>query len=247
MSCQALFTDLHKKYAYLYKGLITLLFLFPACSIATPLVNCELEYQLRWHGLPAGKSLQKLNQLSDHLYEVHLETQPSIPFLPFNYIEKNRFTLINGIVTPIFFEFLYKENGNRKQGTIDFEASKNKIVLHHQEGESVFNYPPKVQDKITELLQLAQDLPLGAQTFNYPLMTEKQLKQAQFKIIDHQAMPTEAGNWQTIVIEQIKGNQRKTILWIAPELNYMVVKMQEWRKDKLFIEGELKAYQGCHH
>lgn len=88
-------------------------------------------------------------------------------------------------------------------------------------------------DLLTYQLALRCDLAKGNRgVMNYPVIAKNLIRGYSFKVRGEERLDTEMGRLETLVVERLRDNkERTTLLWIAPELNYMLVRLKQYEKD----------------
>ncbi|MFE8069464.1 DUF3108 domain-containing protein [Marinobacteraceae bacterium S3BR75-40.1] len=91
-----------------------------------------------------------------------------------------------------------------------------------------------VLDKLGFQLQLREDLRAGKKHMVYQIADGGKLKEYEFAVIGEEELDTrEHGKVNTIVVEKVREpyKKRKTHLWLAPDWNYLLVRMLQIEKD----------------
>lgn len=97
-------------------------------------------------------------------------------------------------------------------------------------------------DLLSYQLALSCDLEQGQQQVSYPVIAKKRIKDYSFKVQGKETLNTELGELETLIVDRLRKNsQRSTRIWIAPELNYLLVKMEQFEaKDKASYRLEIR-------
>ena len=207
--------------------LTTLLFVSsPSLSLLVPY---KAEYKLSWQGLPIGQAKYQLIKLGNNKYKASSKGTPHIQLIPYAYNETTIFTLNAGKITPNLYTYRNREKGHWVSGEIDF--SKKQANSSH--------------DMLSHVFQLQQDLQnnKSQQSFSYTVLKVNKTRQYKFVKLANENLISPLGKLQAIKLEHTNTEQkRRTILWLAPELNYTLVKLQQWRKNNLFSEITIQKY-----
>src|SRR5581483_1281065 len=125
------------------------------------------------------------------------------------------------------------------------EQNKQKAPIEQHN----FDTEHPIQDKITHFFQLREDLrsrkiknvnpgnpgnPGNQLAIQYTVLEPSHVKQYPFQIIGEEKLNTAMGDFKTIVVLHTSENkERITKLWLAEELDYIIVKLEQTRKGKL--------------
>ncbi|MFM2482187.1 DUF3108 domain-containing protein [Celerinatantimonas sp. YJH-8] len=87
-------------------------------------------------------------------------------------------------------------------------------------------------DSSAFMVQFQTDVKNGKTTFHYHYVEGDEIKDYQFKIDGQETITVPAGTYQTIRLKRINKGSRETFMWLAPKLDYQLVKMQVLRDGK---------------
>lgn len=94
-------------------------------------------------------------------------------------------------------------------------------------------------DSSAFMVQFQTDVKNGQTTFHYHYVEGNKVKDYQFKIDGHETIKVPAGKYLTIRLKRMNKGDRETIMWLAPKLDYQLVKMQILRKGKHWSSMQL--------
>lgn len=218
--------------------------------VSTGLKEYEATYQLNWHGIDVGLSIHQLRKVGADRYTAQSISKPHVAVLPFRNNEKSEFILKdNAQIEPQRYEFQNEEKGKTTRGTLYFDWKNKKLTKKIQSvGERVETLPDNAHDRITYTLQLRQDLKNKKQPFNYTVMEPKKDKTYQFTVVGEEKINTPIGQIDTLKLEHVSENQeRRTIMWLAKDMDFLMVKLNQFRKGKLDAEASLKKLKVIKH
>ena len=82
-------------------------------------------------------------------------------------------------------------------------------------------------------VQVMEELAAGRQPSSYLLVHRNELKRYDYEALGSETLKTKIGALETErYIQQRQGSSRRILLWLAPELGYMPVRMEQQRKGK---------------
>lgn len=201
-------------------------------------------YQINWHGISAGSSQHELKKVGPNTYAGESISKPYLTIVPFGNSERSEFTVEDSVIKPIRYDFMTEEKGKTIIGFVDFDWVKHALLKSIQNGEER-NEPlaDGIQDRITYTLQLRLDLLNNKKdNLTYTVIEPKKIKQYTFHIIGDEKITTPMGTFNTVKLETVneKGD-RKTQIWLAKDLDYLLIRLVQYRDDSLDTEAILKT------
>ena len=79
-------------------------------------------------------------------------------------------------------------------------------------------------------LQVSEGLKVGKSDFEFFMQTSDDVAHYFFKVTGKEVINTKFGQFESYRVEQIKKNDRRFVVWFAPELNYQMVSFHYKRK-----------------
>lgn len=91
-------------------------------------------------------------------------------------------------------------------------------------------------------LQLRQDLKAGKREMSYTVADDGDYDQDRFAVIGEEALRTPQGAVQTLKLEKVRDgdSKRETLMWFAPALDYLLVRLVQVEPDGSRYEVNLK-------
>lgn len=207
-------------------------------------------YSLSWRRIPAATSYHHLYKAAPHRYVAQVVSSPNIPNLPYKSIETSVFMKKKAQLTPLEYSYEIVESSSKKgQMIFDWVHKKVKIIEEYVLPQEL-KLSQDLQDKITEhlqlRLQLQEDLEKGIhrKSYNYSVVDRNQIKPYQFNFIEEEFLKTPIGELATVKFEHLsKDKKRKTLIWLAKDHHFLLIKLQQFRKDTIVVEGNIETYQ----
>lgn len=208
-----------------------------------PFSEYEARYTINWHGLYAGASTHKLHKRENGQYHFETRTEPHLHFLPFHYVESSDFSWIDGKILPDNYYYNIQEGKRHKEGSVLFDRQTQKIKqnrVSHQTLEA--ELIDGLQDKLTQTFSLRQALKNGDRSFTYPVAENDKIKEYTFKIVGEEKIQTKLGRLKVIKVEHLSRKGHRTVTWLAPQYDYLPVKMTQYRNGKQVAGGEILSF-----
>ena len=158
--------------------------------------------------------------------------------------ESVTFNWENGRVRPMEYRYALKGLMIRDRSrALNFNYTAN-TVSGSYEGES-FNLPmvEGALDPLGYQLQLQQDLKAGRTDMTYAVADNGDFDEDRFAVIGEETQATPFGEQKTVKVEKVResDSKRSTLMWFAPELDYLLVRLVQVEPDGSRYEVNLEA------
>ncbi|MCC1495657.1 DUF3108 domain-containing protein [Alcanivorax sp. 1008] len=144
------------------------------------------------------------------------------------------------------YEHQFRGFGIRREHSMTFNWDSQDVLF--DDGQEQGHYPiePDTLDELTMLLKAQCLLAEGEKEFTLSAAYGDKVRSHTFMVTGEETVSTPAGDIDTIVIEKKRkaDSQRRTIFWVAPSLQYMLVKARHVENRALFGELLMIRYDG---
>ncbi|MGM0430696.1 MAG: DUF3108 domain-containing protein [Pseudomonadota bacterium] len=131
-------------------------------------------------------------------------------------------------------EFIYMRTGTGSDKSFhgEFKADEKKVRNVDTGRMLDVNWEDALFDEASVTEQLRVDLANGSEVFEYRLVDEKGNEdEYRFEVLTKEKLSLPYGEIETVKVGRIRDNDRRqTFFWFAPELNYVMVKMQQFKE-----------------
>lgn len=132
-------------------------------------------------------------------------------------------------------EFIYMRTGTGSDKSFHGEfRADDKKVRNVDTGRMLdINWEGALFDEANVIEQLRIDVAGGAEQFKYRVVNEKgEEDEYRFRVMaENQVLSLPYGEVEAIKVGRVRDhNRRQTFFWFAPELNYVMVKMQQFKE-----------------
>lgn len=221
-----------------------LLLLLTGALPAAPLEPFEAEFRLHVSKIPttikATLSLEPLDTPDRYRMRMH-----SRSFLVKN-LEQSEFSWNECAPRSQQYRHEFRGFGIRREHTMTFDWEQQEVVF--DDGDEKGHYPitDDTLDELTMLLKAQCLFAEGLREFTLDAAYGDKVRSHTFVVTGEEEIETPAGKIQTLVIEKRrkKDSQRRTIFWVAPSLQYMLVKARHVENRALFGELLMRSYKG---
>lgn len=194
---------------------------------ADALIPYQASYTLFRKGSELGKGQRKLTKTSTGY---HLSSSSNIKwmFLSDTRKENSAFTIENDIFAPITYHYERTGTGRDREENITFEKENIKSI--YKNNEENFKKIQLTYDPLIYQLALRKDLIDDNKVLSYHMIKRCKETQYTFRKLGTETIKTPMGRFEAIKLQRVRTNStRNTLIWIAPSLNYTVVKMTQFK------------------
>ncbi len=119
----------------------------------------------------------------------------------------------------------------------------NAGVAHYRNAEGAKDFPldDKAYDPISLFFEARCGLMAGEEDFTYPVIRKGSLRTQHYRVVDRQPVETGMGTFEALVVERVRKNRkRQTRLYVAPELDYLLVRIEHQESKLLKVAVTLQ-------
>ncbi len=225
-----------------------LLCAFSAAQANDTVPTYTAHYDVEYRGRRIGDSVHTLEQQGETYRFTSVTQARGIARLlrrrPL--VEESRFELQDGMPRPLEFSL---EDGTRRGEdnlTIDFDWTSGVAQVATEDGRLELPLEPGVHDRAT--LQLALMLELeaaAAPSASHPLIDDTSIKVYDYELAGEETLDTAAGTYETIkIVQRREDSSRYTLIWFAPDLRYLPVRIEQRREDETLTSLQLESVLG---
>ncbi|MCG8426996.1 MAG: DUF3108 domain-containing protein [Chromatiales bacterium] len=138
-------------------------------------------------------------------------------------------------VIPSHYSYHHKRPKKHHEVDLTFKWPEKKVINRTPESLWTMSIQPGVQDKFSQQLALMLSLNRQEEPFTFRVADGGRLKTYDYLNQGSERVETTAGNYHSIRLDRQKNRrQSKATLWMAPELNYLPVKIVRHDGDNTF-------------
>lgn len=215
-------------------------------SIAEPVLRpFTAHYSVSKSGIEVGTTQLSLHENNGHWVLVS-ETE-AIGLLklikPGKIIERSDLNMTEEGMKLRRYEHKEEERGGHRQavgeadwagGTLDFNY-RGKI------GKASLVQPP-LYDRLSSMLGVMQALSEDKREVALQVFDGDEIKQMRFEASNGELLSTPMGEIQALLVKRIRDNSsRKTLTWYAPSLNFLPVKIEQFKRGELVGRLEITS------
>ncbi|MYM65000.1 DUF3108 domain-containing protein [Pseudomaricurvus sp. HS19] len=132
--------------------------------------------------------------------------------------------------------------GRDRTALLTFDHDQGKVTNNVQNKPWSMDVPTDVQDKLSYQLQLRADLINGKELMEYQVADGGRLKTYRFAVEGEEVIDTPVGRLNTVRVKRLrKDNDRVTLIWLARDWDYLIVRIQQTEDDGKYYEINLTS------
>lgn len=137
------------------------------------------------------------------------------------------------MIRPFKYDYQRKVLGKSRRASIDFDWPAGKATNVVKDKPWKMAIDAGTQDKLSYQLQMRLDLKAGRQSMSYQVADGGKIKTYAFAVTGEEEVKTPYGTFNTVRVVRDRGedSDRETLLWFAPELDYLIVRLQQTESD----------------
>ena len=222
------------------KNLAWLSLLFSQVTLADVWQPYQADYIAMRNGSKLGNASQTLQQEGENQYRLTYRSKASFLFLSDKRSEQSRFTLTDNQPVPLEYEFRRSGSGKEKSQHIRFDMAEQKAYVQ----DIAQPWQGELDNQLYQL-SIGQALRAGDTTLTYQIIDQSgNNKQLQFRVEGEEQLHLPFGSLTAIKVARVReDSDRQTYLWFAPSLNYLMVRLQQFKQGKEQADLQLRRVQ----
>jgi hypothetical protein len=221
--------------------LIVVLLCFTNIAVAALPKPFEANYIGYRKGQKIGTAQQKLEHVSGNQFKLYYQSLASLFFLTDKRYETSLFVINDGEMLPQKYTSVRKGTGRDK--SLDLEFDLDKKVAVQEKGETI---PWSGElDNLLYRFHFQRSLMTEQQEFDYRIINNRaQLKGYKFQILGEEKLSLPYGELDTLKVQIVRASssKRTTFIWFAPSLDYLMVRIEQYKSGKQQADVQLSTY-----
>ncbi|MDO6620210.1 MULTISPECIES: DUF3108 domain-containing protein [unclassified Shewanella] len=202
------------------------------------------EYRVFYGSIELGKARYQLPESDNGYYNYRFDSDISLLMLSDVRNLNSEFKLEDGKVKPI--RYMSKRSGTGSDYTEQTAFAAGQGVIHtiYKDEREKLPFAEDIYDPLVSQLIFRMDMYRQPELLKYKMVKEKEFDDYEFKIVGKEQVILDSGTYQTVKIEVVrKSKKRQTFFWMAPELNYLPVRLSHFSKGSKQLDIQLDNYQ----
>lgn len=194
----------------------------------------EARFELEVRGFAVGETVWRVRRVKDgFVYETRTKaTGFAAVFGERQVVERSEWKRVGDDIKPASYH--YERSGRPDKSTaIAFDWNDGIVQSTRRGRTSRMSVPVDTLDKLGYMLVLMEDLKAGKRSVRYHIADGKnRMKVYKLKVVGEERMTTALGTVGVLkIVRERKDDDRETTIWVAPELDFMPVRIEHRERD----------------
>lgn len=194
-------------------------------------------YAVQWKGMNAGTSTIELRRTGAGTWEYLSRSNARGIFrlaIPDTVAQTSELRFVAGVPQPLRFRGDDGGDSTDRDIALDFDWQRMRITGVAENRKVDLEMPPDIHDSMTVQLAQMRAAAAGVATVPFHTVDKDQVKEYDFTRSGTQTIQTALGELDTVIYEsRRRGSKRMIRLWMAPSLDYLPVRAERYRGDKV--------------
>ncbi|WP_109339472.1 DUF3108 domain-containing protein [Saliniradius amylolyticus] len=203
------------------------------------------QYVASRSGMELGEANQRLTALGRHQYELFYRSHAQLLFLSDTRTERSlfRYRPESGRIIP--YKYYYEREGTGDDEKLSLEFFPEKQRVESSKGNTISWQPEDLLDNQLYQLKVRQGLAEGKTDFRFDSIDEDgQTESQHFRVVTREDLQLPYGKLPTIKLEKVReSSRRQTFIWFAPQLNYTMVRLRQFKDGDEQADIRLTQYE----
>ena len=223
-----------------------LLLLLPLPATALP--EFDALYDFERGRMTIGETRIRLERTQDDIYRYtsHSEATGFIKLFVDDVIEEESvFHFENGKFRAVTYDYRHSGSSKNRDESIAYNWKDNVAQVNYRGHESSIELEPGALDRFLLQLAISVDASRDALPRVYRIIDNGRIKEYELKITREERVRTPAGEFDTVRVERVDNTRDKSLkLWLAPELGYLPVRVEQEKRNEEPLRLILKRIDG---
>jgi hypothetical protein len=220
---------------------------FAASSIAeqNSVLPFEATYAIKYHGIAFATATRTFQTDQSGHYTFTFYTHSTFPLANFKIFETSQGKWTTKGPRPLEYSYHHQGMLDKRNIISQFNWAKHMNFSNKNDREYQINIPNDAHDKLSYQLALRQDLIQGKKTFVYNLANKGHISTYIFKKFSEETLQIQSVNIKTIKMQRTNSSPHREVItfWLAPEYDYVPVKIIGVKDGKVIAEAEIRTYK----
>jgi len=204
-------------------GLLLLLLVSPLQALEMQPYSSE--YTVHYNGFKVGEMTQRLEKRSGQTYlleTVVYTTGLMSLFKKDRVTERSLWRYVDGKVQPLSYRYHYSGRNEDVVEKIDFDWQKMEAVSLNKGKKTRLPLEPGTYDKQSYQIAMRHNLAQGLKIHDYKVANRDKIRDFHLEVAGREKVMTPFGE-----VKAIKVKKGTTMLWVAEQYDYLVVKIEQ--------------------
>lgn len=211
---------------------------------ATLLLPFEAEYRVRMKGLGGTMTLRLARSDSGYLATSRLKPRGLASMLAGGEVEETtEFDIVDHRVRPLRYTLRDTIGRNDDTGRLTFDWDQAVATGKDNEQDLEYSIDAMTVDRASLQYALMMDLARGRSAAAYTMLDGDRRKPLVIEQAGERSVDVPLGTYSVREVRhQTRGSSRRAVLYLADELGFLPVRIEQYKDDKLRVRAELVSY-----
>ncbi len=218
----------------------------PTIAMAVELQPFTAYYRVEFAGL-GGDLVSSLTAGADdqYVFENRTTARGIARWLrPRDAVDRSEFRVEADSIVPLSFASADGTRKNRQGNEIVFDWSAGSARSDYEGDERQFDLDGAILDRQLMQLAMMDDLAGGVRSASYTVIDRHDVKTYEVEVLGTERISVPAGEYDVVKVRrQRTGSSRATLMWCAPELNYLPILTRQLKEEKVIATLELTGME----
>lgn len=229
------------------RRILTLLLLLPLPAAATELPEFQALYDFERGRVTIGETRISLERSQDDIWRYASESEATgfvSLFVDDVIREESIFRFENGAFWPVSYKYEQENSSKNRNESIAFDWTDRSAQVDYRGHESQPELEPGMLDRFLLQLAITAHSRNGALDRTYRVIDNGRLLTFRLKSQGVEEVKTPAGRFETLRVERVDPDSDKKLrLWLAPELDYLPVRIEQEQRNEETLRLILKRIE----
>lgn len=208
----------------------------------------QASYRVHYGPVSVGTIEYELASAGEDRWVFRGEAHPSgwAGWLPVDSLnERSLFRYRDGRLLPERYETHGQSDEGGMARALVFDESGRRVAVH-KDGQlrKTLEVPAGTYDPALLQLVLRHEVARGERTIHYRFVDGGKLKTYHFEVQGEEPLDTPAGLFDTVRIVRVDDPDKRSVLWLAPALDYLPVQFEQREAGRPTVRLALRQFEG---
>ncbi len=212
-----------------------------------PVTPYQARYEVYASGFAVGQAVITLIATGPESYQMRSEVRPNglvALFASSRIDEQASGEVHKGAIQPQQYERVLDAGRKSSRMHAQFDWAAGEIRARYDADQAILPLTPDVLDPLSLQLAVMSDMQRGQIPSQYRMVDRTEIKTYLIRQQGEEILETSLGSLRTLRINQYTpGKTRMTTFWVAPELQYLPVRIMQEKRGKEEIRMDLRAVE----
>lgn len=153
---------------------------------------------------------------------------------PRDAVDRSEFVHADGRLLPQRFDSADGSRRNKRGNVIEFDWGTRRAASAYEGENRALQLDDGTLDRQLMQIAMMRDLATGIREASYLVIDRHDVKRYEIDVVAEETVAVPAGEFRTLKVERRRpGSSRSSLLWCAPELDYLPVRLQQLKDGKV--------------